>query len=183
MKFGQRLRQLRQEKNLTLREFEEQIGISYSALGKYERDERQPDFDTLEQLANYFDVAIDWLIGRTDIRTHEENIFLNDAQHISERLSVMGPYQRKLVVNTIDYLYLIIDSHLDDEDIKSLETIKKIMFQLFKFNNGIELSKLERLLDVNVSVDAIDFLSNHKNEFNASLDELFKIYLEKNKTK
>ncbi|MGE7843769.1 helix-turn-helix domain-containing protein [Lysinibacillus sp. NPDC093712] len=40
--------------------------LLYPALGKYEREERQPVFETLEKLADYFDVSIDYLLGRTE---------------------------------------------------------------------------------------------------------------------
>lgn len=63
MKFGDRLRSLRKEKNLTLRELGKELNISFSALGKYERNENEPDFDTLEKLSKYFDVTIDYLVG------------------------------------------------------------------------------------------------------------------------
>lgn len=91
MAFGKRLRLLRNEKNLTLRELEEQTGITYSALGKYERDERQPDFDTLEKLADHFGVSIDWLLARTDLRTYDEQVFYDDVNHLAEKLTTLEP--------------------------------------------------------------------------------------------
>ncbi len=70
MNFGERLRSLRSEKEYSLRKMAEELEISFSALGKYERNEHQPDFDTLKKIANYFNVSIDWLLGRTILRTH-----------------------------------------------------------------------------------------------------------------
>ena len=47
-----RLRELRTEKNLSLRELAEKLELSYSSVGKYERDEAQPSFDILFKLAD-----------------------------------------------------------------------------------------------------------------------------------
>lgn len=64
--FGEKLRKLRKSKNLTLRDLAKDLDISYSALGKYERNERQPDYKTLKEIANFFHVSIDYLLGVTD---------------------------------------------------------------------------------------------------------------------
>lgn len=74
MNFGERLRFLRNEQQYSLRELAIKLGISHSALGKYERGERQPDFKTLEIIADYFNVSIDWLLGRTSDRNSDSKI-------------------------------------------------------------------------------------------------------------
>lgn len=92
MIFGERLRALRSEKKFTLRELAKELDISFSALGKYERNEHQPDFDTLEKIADYFDVSIDYLLGRTEenfsyiteARGIDAIIELNDQLHFIE---------------------------------------------------------------------------------------------------
>lgn len=41
------------------------LKLSESTIGMYERNERQPDYDTLNRIANYFKVTTDFLLGRT----------------------------------------------------------------------------------------------------------------------
>lgn len=177
MKFGKRLRQLRQEKQLTLRELENETGITFSALGKYEREERQPDFDTLEIIAEYFGVSIDWLLGRSEIRFYEEHIFIDDVTELADKISKASAEKRKIIVNAIDHLYLMINRHFDDEDSKNLKLIQEIIFQLFWFDSGTFLNSNE-ILNLKDPSDAIDFLSKHKAQFNLLLDELFKLQVE-----
>jgi transcriptional regulator with XRE-family HTH domain len=86
-----RLRELRTEKNLSLRELAEKLELSYSSVGKYERDEAQPSFDILFKLADFFDVSIDYLIGYTDIRTKELTI-----QNISKQTGLSENAVREL---------------------------------------------------------------------------------------
>lgn len=66
-KFGDRLRQLRTARDLSQMEFSKQIGISKSSVNMYERGEREPGLETLEQIADYFNVDMDYLLGKTDI--------------------------------------------------------------------------------------------------------------------
>lgn len=45
------------------------MGMSRSAVGMYEKGEREPDIDTLEAIADFFNVDIDYLTGRSDKST------------------------------------------------------------------------------------------------------------------
>lgn len=63
---GKRLRELRKEKKKTLNQVAKELNISLSALAMYERDERIPPTDKLHFLADYYDVSVDYLLGRTD---------------------------------------------------------------------------------------------------------------------
>lgn len=66
-----RLRELRSEKGLSLRELADELHLSYSSIGKYERNEAQPSFEILFKIADFFDVTTDYLIGYSDIRTKD----------------------------------------------------------------------------------------------------------------
>ena len=66
MDFGKRLIELREELNLTRDDLANRINITYSALAKYETNKRFPDKETLGKLADYFNVSVDYLLGRTD---------------------------------------------------------------------------------------------------------------------
>ncbi len=63
---GQRIRELRNVKDITRIEFPEAIGITYSAASKYESNARLPGLKTLVKMADYFDVSADFLLGREE---------------------------------------------------------------------------------------------------------------------
>lgn len=65
--FGERLRALRTEKGLSQMDFAKQIRISKSSVNMYERGEREPSFETLETIADYFNVDLDYLLGKSDV--------------------------------------------------------------------------------------------------------------------
>jgi transcriptional regulator with XRE-family HTH domain len=66
MIFAKTLRKLRKEKGITMEELAHFIDVSYSLIAMYENDKRQPTPKTLQALADYFNVSIDYLLGRTD---------------------------------------------------------------------------------------------------------------------
>jgi transcriptional regulator with XRE-family HTH domain len=70
---GSRLRLLRLEYNLTLRQLSALSGISTSALHAYEIGTRNPKREALESLADVFNCDKDYLEGRTNIRNRVAN--------------------------------------------------------------------------------------------------------------
>lgn len=66
--FALRLKELREEKELTQAELGEKLGISRNTIASWESNRRTPELETAKQLADYFNVSIDYLLGRTDIR-------------------------------------------------------------------------------------------------------------------
>lgn len=63
---NKRLIQLRKNKKLSQQELSKRLGIARSTLAGYENASREPDIETLEKIANFFDVSLDYLAGRTD---------------------------------------------------------------------------------------------------------------------
>lgn len=68
-KFSKRLIELRNAEGLTQTELARRLDISRSTLGMYELDRRRPDIETLERLADYFNVDMDYLLGNTNKST------------------------------------------------------------------------------------------------------------------
>lgn len=64
--FSKRLRYLRKEKKLSQQKIADYLGISRQGYGKYEDGRSEPDHQTLVELATYFNVTIDYLLGRTN---------------------------------------------------------------------------------------------------------------------
>ena len=66
--FGQRLAGLRKEKDISQYKLSDMLRYSRGQIANYEQGKRKPDFDTLINFADFFDVSIDYLLGRTNIR-------------------------------------------------------------------------------------------------------------------
>ena len=64
--FPKHLKSIRLSKNLTQKQLAINIGITEHGFQNYERGVRKPTYDILIAMADYFDVSIDYLVGRTD---------------------------------------------------------------------------------------------------------------------
>lgn len=63
---GQRLRTLRTGMRLTQVQIANYFGMVQSSINRYETGESEPSFDILLKYADYFDVSLDYIFGRTD---------------------------------------------------------------------------------------------------------------------
>lgn len=69
MMFSYRLKSLRIDTDLTQEQLAKHLNITRSALANYENGFREPGYEILITMANYFDISLDYLLGRSDIPT------------------------------------------------------------------------------------------------------------------
>ena len=65
-KFPERLRQLREERGVSQEKVSKELNVSRYAVYSYEKGKTAPTLEGLVILADYFDVTLDYLLGRTD---------------------------------------------------------------------------------------------------------------------
>lgn len=75
--FGKRIRSLRKALDLSQKDVSEKIGCSSKVLSNYELGKREPDFETIVKLCDFFNVTADYLLGRTDNPKYFKEIVLN----------------------------------------------------------------------------------------------------------
>lgn len=85
--FSNNLKQLRKKGNLTQTELASSLGVSRSSISMYENGEREPDFETLKAISNFFHVDMNFLLGEN--HPASTNYYHNDdiaelAQEIYE---------------------------------------------------------------------------------------------------
>lgn len=92
---GDRIAQQREKMGMTQEELSAKLGITRAALSHYEKNRREPDSDTLNKIADFFDISIDYLLGRTeeahhqldpDVRDFVDDLELSD-EHILEKFN------------------------------------------------------------------------------------------------
>lgn len=64
--FSLRLKELRKANNLTLEQLGKNIGSTKATMSNLETGQKKPSLDMVIKLADYFQVSIDYLVGRTD---------------------------------------------------------------------------------------------------------------------
>ena len=116
--FATRLRALRKEKELTQLELADQFNISKSSISMYEARSRMPEYETLEAIADYFKVNLDYLVGKSDIRNYSEDLY---------NLANISPIEKKkfpLLESVADGKLIMAEKNFEgyfkvDEDIKA----------------------------------------------------------------
>lgn len=66
MDFNCRLKELRKKNNLTQVSLAEKLGLTERQYQRLEANDSKPMYDNLLALADYFDVSLDYLVGRSD---------------------------------------------------------------------------------------------------------------------
>lgn len=68
-----RLKELRKKNNVTLQKLADYLHIANSAISQYENEKREPSFEIVAKIADYFNVSIDYLLGRENVEPLEMN--------------------------------------------------------------------------------------------------------------
>ncbi len=68
MKLTERMRELRKERHLRQEDIAAELDIATTTYCRYELGMREPNASLLDQMADYYDVSVDYLLGRTDDR-------------------------------------------------------------------------------------------------------------------
>ena len=116
--FAQRLKELRKDKRLTQKELGKSLFIDDTSISKYENEKAMPENELLQRIADYFEVSIDYLLGRSDekksilknkneenyntfieIECDNENLKLNkeDIEELFKKLKNIGFDIKKLL--------------------------------------------------------------------------------------
>ena len=116
-----RIVSLRNEKNITQSQLAEELNISPSAIGMYEQGRRKPSYELLEEICDYFNVDMDYLMGRSDIKNRYQAGLKYDWENKKEEKE-----------NDIF-------SQLTDEELVKLEKFKNMSTVMF-MNEGNNIS-------------------------------------------
>lgn len=98
---AKRLVQLRNKIGLTQEEVAARLNIARGTYAHYEIGKRNPDYDTLQNLADFFNVSTDYLLGRTDTLNPTDTIA---AHRSDDPLSELPPEARKSLEEFQDYM-------------------------------------------------------------------------------
>lgn len=63
-----RLKSLRKERKISQLKLAIDLNMNQNSISRYENLEREADYETLIKIADYFDVSLDYLLGRSDIQ-------------------------------------------------------------------------------------------------------------------
>lgn len=113
--FSNIFRKIREQSGLTQQQLADKLGISRSAVGMYEKGEREPNFETLELIADTFNVDMNYLLGKKS--TTE---VIPDVYYLNDKTRKIA---QEIYDN--DELSLLFDAARDaaPEDLKTIHTM------------------------------------------------------------
>lgn len=110
MNFRTRLKQLRNEKKINQRELANFLKVAPSTISMYESGQREPNFEVLESLADFFNVDLNYLLGKSNKTT--KLMLENEQKPQGLQIPVLGTVAAGIPISAVEDI-------LDYEEIDS----------------------------------------------------------------
>ena len=95
---GDRIKELRKKKNLTMKQLGEKLNLAESTISLYESNKREPDSITIAKLAKLFDVSVDYLLGVDEFI----NEFGEEQFNRQTKIAVLGTIRAGIPASAIE---------------------------------------------------------------------------------
>ena len=86
IKTAERIKELREQRGLSQAELAHQFGVTRSSVNAWEMGVSNPKIDKLAELAQYFHVSIDFLVGLENDQTIDISLYTFDEQELIQRM-------------------------------------------------------------------------------------------------
>lgn len=161
-----RFKELREERGYSIRGLETQTGINHNSINRYENETRDPSTATLKQLADFFEVSIDYMLNHSSCyvyASYERNPFV---------FKIRENYYKELKANEFIYFkndkrYIDLNKMLGvSEDCLELvlefARIGKLddLFNKKRFPSDKEISSLDDDIDIVITKELINSILN-----------------------
>lgn len=84
MEFHERLKAIREKKDIKQKDAADKVGIKNNTLSSYESGDRKPDYDTLIKLADLYEVSVEYLLrGKSNEKEESGNLFFFDMDGLT----------------------------------------------------------------------------------------------------
>lgn len=129
------LKGLREEKRYSQKELADRLHLGASTIGMYENGSRMPKYEILEILADFFNVDMNYLLGKTPIRNSYRDGDISqwgddnaNRVHLEDKPELLDLYNE---IRNREDMYILFDKvrDLDPKDVESIlavvQTIRK----------------------------------------------------------
>ena len=79
-----RIRELRKSRGITMKQLGDVLGLAESTISQYENNKRQPDYETLLRIGEYFGVSVGYVLG-----AENEKPLVNEDEELTEYLEML----------------------------------------------------------------------------------------------
>lgn len=125
------LKRLRKQQNKTQKQVAEFLGITREAYTQYENGSRRPDYETINSLADFFEVTVDSLLGRSEKKSEEQKEIVLSEKELKAIKKKAEGFKDSMIAS----IGIAFDGEVEDE-----ETLEKVLIAL---EEGMILAKKE----------------------------------------
>ena len=135
--FSSRLRSLLEEKNISKQKLADEIGVSRQAISQYCDGSTVPNADKLLKIAEYFNVSLDYLVGKTEAKTDNKDVqFICDYTGLTDE--AVNALHRLVHYLNVEREDLALTDEQYEKEINLIEYTLKFYNSLITSCNGIE---------------------------------------------
>lgn len=153
-RFSDRLIALRKERDLTQSDLAKLMKKQRSTVSGYETMGKEPDFEALCFLAEYFGVTTDYLLGRDDERHHADVVFRNDNANFKKHYDALPPELKPVVTEIFDDFYVLLNRDMRNGRGERLKLYRDLMHKL-----QVSRAEIKRYIEAPGNATASYFLS------------------------
>lgn len=148
-----RLKELRKQKGLTLVELGKEVNLANNTLSQYERGIREPSIQVLIKLADFFNVSVDYLVGREPksktIKSYHYYIINED--YTLKKLGVTAPTSEMLVLDKSEFEALKCSLESNDKLSDCLHDLCRLYYSKLYHADEISDDSFENLTEILVN--------------------------------
>ncbi len=96
---GDVIKHLRTEHNITQQDLAQLVGVKTSTVGMYETGARQPSYEIIIKIADYFSVSTDYLLGRIQAELSA------DEAVIAKEINMLTLEEKKVIRTLLNYMH------------------------------------------------------------------------------
>lgn len=173
--FSKRLVALRTERKVSQVAFGEALQIPRSTISGYEAEGKEPDYQTLCKMADFFGVSCDYLLGRTDERRPCDIVFRKDAGNFKKHYEELPGELRDIVSETVDAFYVLMFRDVKGKDKNRLSLYRDLMCKLRSGRGEIRAlldGVSSGVLSPSSLASVVSMQSKLKTSVDTSLDEM-----------
>lgn len=144
MQFALNIKKLREERNLSQKDVADHLGVTRQAVNSYECGRREPDYQTLIKLADFFTVTVDYLLGRSSYKginnleeceTRYEEHIPHDALEMSSKTASIEPELLEWIKDKDNLEYIEFARYIQTLGLP-LKSVKSILDVMKSFQDG-----------------------------------------------
>jgi len=121
MNYGDRLKNLRENKKLSQQQLADKLKINRSTYARYELNQTQPDIETLKMIADFYEVTTDYIVGRTNyMQESNKNVSVNESHGTYNSLDEISKLIKQFGIEDIGFFDIEKWKNLKPEDVEEI---------------------------------------------------------------